>query len=397
MKIVIFGLPFSANVGDGVIAECLAWRLRSTRPGVEVVHVDLSGRKGFGAQTLRNRSLALAVLSSLPLWLRQRLVIWRLGKMLAGLRPEWDQAVRGADLAVIGGGQLFSDADLNFCLKVAQAADVLLTARTPVAVYGVGVSRNWTPRGKALFARLFSADLRAVGVRDQLSAAAWTDQTDGAGPAPGLTRDPGIMAAECYTAPAPRQNAVGVCVTDPMILSYHADSAVAGTKGDFFADLTREIVAGGREVVLFCNGAEEDRAALTRLSEHPEIAPLIAAGKVRAAPAPRTPTDLVQIIAGCDGVVAHRLHACILAYAFQVPCVGLGWDRKLESFFASVGHDAFFIGGAGASASEAAQRCEAAIAAGVDPARHAQVLAETRAQAAALLDLVSAPPGAATP
>tara|TARA_R110002096_G_scaffold189191_13_gene369459 strand:- start:1843 stop:3057 length:1215 start_codon:yes stop_codon:yes gene_type:complete len=400
MRIVIFGLPYSANVGDGVIAECLAHELRRAKPGVHVDHVDLSGRNGFGAQTLRNRSAALAVLSALPLRLRQRLVIWRLGKMLAALRPGWVQAARGADLAVIGGGQLFSDADLNFCLKVAQAADVLRAARTPVAVYGVGVSRNWTRAGTALFNRVFSTDLRSVGVRDPASAEAWADQTAGAGPEPVLTRDPGLLAASCYTAPVMPGHSVGVCVTDPKILAYHADGAVAGRGIDFFAALTGALVAAGRDVTLFCNGAEEDRAALARLAAHPQVAALVAKGRVRAAPAPGTPTDLAAIIAACDGVIAHRLHACILAYAFAVPCVGLGWDRKLESFFTSVGAARFFIGGAGADATEVAQRCEAAVAAGVDPGRHAEVLAESRAGAAALLTLVNPesapPPGAAS-
>lgn len=391
MRIVIFGLPFSANVGDGVIAECLAHRLRNSQPDIKIDHIDMSGRGSFGAVTLRNRAMALAVLAALPAKLRQRLVIWRLGKMLAKLRPAWAQAVAGAHLAVIGGGQLFSDADLNFCLKVAQAADVLQDAKTPVAVYGVGVSRNWTRRGAALFNRLFYADLRAVGVRDTISAAAWTDQTNGAGPAPQLTRDPGIMAAEVYTAPILPRHAVGVCVTDPMILSYHADSTVAGTRGDFFADLALALVAGGRDVALFCNGATEDRTALAQLAAHPKLTALIGSGKVSVVPAPDTPTQLAAVIAGCEAIIAHRLHGCILAYAFQVPCVGLGWDRKLESFFTSVGQEQFFIGTADANPAEVATRCEEAFSLGVDPVRHAQVLAETRAGAEALLTLVSPP------
>lgn len=390
MRIVIFGLPYSANVGDGVIAECLAHALRAARPGVTVDLVDLSGRTGFGAATLRNRALVLAVLARLPLVLRQRLVIWRLGRMLDGLRPGWEKAARGADLAIIGGGQLFSDADLNFCLKIAQAADVLQGAGVPVVVHGVGVSRNWTQRGKALFARLFAADLRAVGVRDELSRTAWENQTDGASPAPRLTRDPGLLAARCYARPAAPAGRVGLCVTAPMILAYHADGGIAGGSGlGFFASLAVVLAGQARGGALFCNGAAEDRAALAQVAAHPDVAPLITAGKLSLVPPPETPAELVEAIGGLSGVIAHRLHACIVAHAFGVPAVGLGWDRKLDSFFASVDRSGFFVDDASATPQAIALLCDMAIAQGIDAARHAQVIAETQQQIAALFDLVT--------
>jgi len=393
MRIVIFGLPYSANVGDGVIADCLSDTLRRARPDLTIDHIDLSGRQGFGARTLRNRERALFILARLPLWMRQRLVIWRLGRLLAKLRPDWQRRVQGADLAIIGGGQLFSDADLNFCLKIAQAADVLAAAGVPVAVHGVGVSRNWTARGSALFSRLFATDLRAVGLRDAPSRDAWTDQTGALGPAPGLTRDPGLLAADCYGAAPQKTGGVGLCVTSPMILSYHADSGVAGSTGiGFFVDLARALVARGQSVALFCNGATEDRAALADVAGHPDLAAMIAGASVSVLPAPDTPDLLAHVIAGFEGVIAHRLHACILAYAYRVPCVGLGWDRKLESFFASVDHPQFFVGKEAARPDSISALCAVAMETGVDTVRHAQVLAETRAQAVALLDLVTAPP-----
>ncbi|WP_370285868.1 hypothetical protein, partial [Pseudooceanicola nanhaiensis] len=108
MKIVQFGLCHSPNLGDGVIAECLAHGLRARAPGAEVVHADISGRQARGATTIRNRRLVLAVLEALPRPLRHALARRRLNAMIDGVEGRWRAAAR-ADLAVIGGGQLFSD------------------------------------------------------------------------------------------------------------------------------------------------------------------------------------------------------------------------------------------------------------------------------------------------
>ena len=74
-------------------------------------------------------------------------------------------------------------------------------------------------------------------------------------------------------------------------------------------------------------------------------------------------------------VVGHRLHANILAYRLGLPCVGLGWDRKLESFFAETDRSAYFVPHAAIAAPRIVSVLDAAIAAGVD-GRRRETLAE---------------------
>lgn len=377
MKVVQFGLCYSPNVGDGIIAECFAHGVRCLRPGAVVAAIDISGRSGFGAVTVRNRELALKVLRNMPRVLRQRVVLTRLNAMLDRVVPEWERIAADADLAVIGGGQVFSDADLNFPAKIARASDVVRRAGLPLAIYAVGASQNWSGRGRALFRQVYAADLRIVGVRDAPSCEAWLAETDEQPPLPEITRDPGLLAASCYGRGDGPRDRVGVCVTSPDILSYHADRAVAGSDTrDFFAELVTTLAARGHPLRLFCNGAEEDRRAVDRLVATPEIARLIADGTVEIAPHPETPAALAALIAGTRAVVAHRLHACIVAYSYALPVIGLGWDRKVESFFGSVGLDRFFFGGTSAPASEVADRLDEALAAGLDDSTHARAIAE---------------------
>ena len=151
----------------------------------------------------------------------------------------------------------------------------------------------------------------------------------------------------------------------------------------FFRDLAAAIVDAGHRVTLFCNGAEEDRAALDAVIADPGVAAMVLTGVVSLAPPPATPRDLALTIAGMKAVVAHRLHACIVAWSYGLPVVGLGWDRKVESFFASVGAEAAFAGGDGVAAAAVADRLTAALKLRPDPGHHARVLAETEAAVAA--------------
>ena len=389
-RIVIFGLPYSPNVGDGVIAECLRAGLADAAPDSEVTCIDISGRNDFGQITVKRRSLALAVLRALPRAIAQRLVLIRLGRMLDGFEPRWRAAVDGADLAIIGGGQIFSDADLNFCIKINRVARILDAAACPVVVHAAGVARNWSPRGRTLFRALLSCDLRAVGLRDRPSIRNWQDQMGQGGPSPVLTRDPALIAAQVYAPGSVAEDSrIGLCVTDPAILAYHAENGkTAVSHADIFARIALALVARGASVTLFCNGASEDRAALSAVQAHPEVAAAIAQGTIDAAPPPDTPAALAGTIAGLRAVIAHRLHACILAYAFQRPIIGLGWDRKLESFFESVGLEEYFLPSQALTAEKVAQLAEAAMHAGIDPSRHAAVVAETRATIRGILTAI---------
>ncbi|WP_161594569.1 polysaccharide pyruvyl transferase family protein [Marimonas lutisalis] len=386
-RIVILGLPYSPNVGDGVIADCLRAGLLEAAPEAEVQCIDISGRQGFGEVTVKRRSLALAVLRALPRPLAQRLVMFRLGRLLDGFEPDWRQAAAGADLAIIGGGQIFSDADLNFCLKIERVARVLDASGCPVVVHAAGAARNWSPRGRALFRRLLECDLRAVGLRDETSIRNWRDQMGDDGPRPVLTRDPALIAAQVYKPGEVTQDSpFGLCVTDPAILSYHAEGGkTAISQSGTFAEIALALVARGHRVTLFCNGAVEDREALSATQTQPEIAAAMESGQIDIAPPPDTPAELAAIIARLRAIVAHRLHACILGYAFRRPIVGLGWDRKLESFFQSVGLEDNFLPANSLTQENVAHLLEAAVKSGIDPDRHAAVVAETRSAIRAIL------------
>ncbi|MEC7765285.1 MAG: polysaccharide pyruvyl transferase family protein [Pseudomonadota bacterium] len=378
MRILVFNLHYSPNLGDGLIGACMVHALGELVPDATVVPIDISGRECFGAVTVRNRATLLKILRLFSKTLRRQIVYRRLNVMLDGVEPRWRAALEGADLAIIGGGQLFSDADLNFPAKLGRVAVLLRESGLPCAIHGTGVSRNWTRKGRALFRRLNEADLRAIGMRDEESLRAWEDQSGLFAPKALLTRDPGLLAFETF-GPVAAIDRIALGVTSPLLLTYHADSGVAGSGGlGWFEKLALEIVEQVGPVRLFCNGADEDALALADLTARPAIRQAIESGGIEVAKVPQKPEDLVSIVAPCRAVISHRLHACILGYAYTRPVVGMGWDRKVQSFFASVGLDRFFVGRTKTDPGEVAARVKAALDQGIDPDTHRCAIEETR-------------------
>ncbi len=378
MRILVFNLHYSPNLGDGLIGACMVHALGELVPDAAVVPVDISGRDRFGAVTVRNRATLLKILRLFSKTFRRQIVYRRLNAMLDRIEPRWREAISGADLAIIGGGQLFSDADLNFPTKIGRVAKLLRDEGLPVAIHGTGVSRNWSRRGRALFRTLAEADLRSIGMRDEDSLKAWEDQSGIFEPKAILTRDPGLLAFEAF-GPVAAVDRIALGVTSPVLLTYHADSGVAGRGGlGWFEALALELVGQVGPVRLFCNGAEEDALALGELCERPLIRRAIADGRIECAPMPRNPEELVATVAPCRAVISHRLHACILGYAYTRPVVGMGWDRKVQSFFASVGLDRFFVGRTKTPPEEVAALVQTALEQGIDPDTHRCAIEDTR-------------------
>lgn len=397
MKIVLFNVKYSPNLGDGVIAECLEAALRA-ETGAEVLSLDLAGRTAYGCSRYPARGAAIRLLRHLPPQIRRSLVRARLARSLERRTEHWARVLEGADLAVIGGGNLFQDADLNFPLKIAAALDAARAAGVPVAVHAAGVAPGWSEEALALFGRIRGNDLRHVALRDIASAAAWRGLLGDAGPPPLVCRDPGLLAADLARPRKAGQpgtagkGRIGLGITHPAILGYHATGAVAGVGtrdgGAFYRDLALDLIRRGERVTLFNNGATEDDAFQDALLEDPALAIAVATGDLAAAAPPQDPSDLVTLISGFRGIVAHRLHAGIVAYGLGIPHVGLAWDMKVESFFRSVGRAGYLVARGADAPVDIAALVLRACSEGIDPVRRRQVVEETRADIAGLSQVV---------
>lgn len=382
LRVGLFNVKYSPNLGDGLLSECLEAELRRAAPGSTVVSLDLAGRLAYAKGTAF-RAAALKILERSPRAVRRRIVTALLGRALrVHMRPAWRRALQQIDAVVVGGGNLFGDADLNFPLKIDAALAETREAGLPAAVFAVGVSDNWSPDGQALFRRaLAGVCLVYASVRDRRSAAIWDARLGPAGvPAPCIGHDPGLLISE-HVHPLARRSGgpplVGLGLTHPLALRYHApgrydDAAVTA----WFEGLVAACVRRGWQVTLFTNGSSEDDRYLRRIG--PAMVRAYQPGLVSCVPRFHQPRQLASFVSGLDLLMAHRLHASCTAYSYGIPHLGFTWDEKLENFFAMVDRSPF-VCRTGVDAPEAVAGLGArAMREGIDPVRHGAVLKAAR-------------------
>lgn len=384
MRILLFNVKYSANLGDGLLTECLERELESHEGVTSVKSVDLAARTRYGLVNLHRRRI-LALLEILPTPLRRAAAEFTLRRLARGkLGQLCREGLRESDVAVVGGGNLLADADLNFPIKVHCALQESAAQAKPVAIFGVGVSANWSETGRKLFTEgIAGSRLVHVAVRDTRSKTIWDDYLTPVGLAPAeLCRDPGLLSAIHFPA-APRRQRIGLCLTDPLALRYHGGTSEDAALSAWLVEISSTLTKAGHRLTLFTNGSPEDRDYLEQLA--PEIRSACG-GEVDIEPPFEKPVDLARLISSCTAIVAHRMHACIAAYAYGIPHIGLSWDPKLDSFFASVRRSEYLLDPATVDPGSVAQLVEHAIAVGIDPGFRDQVVWEARADVRLLYD-----------
>jgi polysaccharide pyruvyl transferase WcaK-like protein len=390
VKILVFNVRYSPNLGDGVLAECLERTLKGCGADIAVETIDLAGRQAYGAAG-SGRAKILTVLGLLPKALRRRVIELALGRRLRSLRHEWQRRIAAADAVVIGGGNLFQDDDLNFPLKIATVLEGVCRERRPLAVFSVGVTRHWSDRAARLFGGLLANRILHVSVRDGAARENWTAHFGNAYDVK-ICPDPGLLARDILPAgrvrPARSHPLVGLCVTHPIVL--HRHKSIAGndiplTAVTEYRQLIEWLVNRGCRIMLFTNGALEDQLFLDEIGRDATCAAYLAAGALVAADRPHTPGELVKILDQSDVVVAHRLHASVIAYSLGIPCVGLGWDNKVESFYRLTNRDESFLQGNDVSVPQLGRLIVEAMDCGIEPQSHWMITEEARRSVAGLV------------
>ncbi|WP_233464296.1 polysaccharide pyruvyl transferase family protein [Burkholderia arboris] len=341
-RVALVNVKYSPNLGDGMLSECLEAELAAALPGIEIRVIDLAGRTDYACGATSRKSV-LTLMHHSPRVVRHAIVHSVLGyKLHTELRPRWRSVLRGVDAVVVGGGNLLSDADLNFPMKLDAAMAEVRDLGLPAAVFGVGVSGDWTSRGELLFRRaLGGVSLFHASVRERRSAEIWRARLCGAGiRAAQVVHDPGHLVSRHVARSRTPDNAVttiGLGITHPIALKYHGGSirVSAAAQAEWYRALVRAGSAYGWRFVVFANGSPEDEAYIDEL--RPILAEAAGPGRITFAPRAATPADLARLISSFDLLMAHRLHANIAAFSYAVPQIGFAWDVKLESFLSGVG------------------------------------------------------------
>lgn len=129
----------------------------------------------------------------------------------------------------------------------------------------------------------------------------------------------------CYCVSRKPGEVVGVNLIRGNIFIDYGKSMTKEELLDFYAAMLSELDAHNIKWELFTNGSHKDlqfgHALLKKTGRKGTI--------IRV---PKSDAELPQIISAYKGIVGARLHACICAYALDVPMVGFVWDKKMLRF-----------------------------------------------------------------
>lgn len=389
LRIRLFNVKYSPNLGDGLLSECLEKALITLGASQDTWSIDLAARQAYG-DGLAGRRHIMSALDRMPDWLRRQAIRVPLAiHARRNWRPHYARRLEGANAAVIGGGNLISDIDLNFPTKLTLAISEVERLGLPFVVYASGVTDNWTPRGTAMMRKAFSSDLlRGVFVRDRDSKVLWDRQLgDASGFEALVVRDPGLLAAEFIRPSRMYKSAppvAGVGIMSHIAIRYHSEKAPGPSYLEsWYIKLVKGLLSRGFHVAVFTNGSPEDVAYLARLRPRLE-----AIGGTISFPVQKTPSELCAIISSLNVLIAYRMHAVIASYSYKVPAVGLAWDRKLQSFMTSVGREAYLCDVRNVDPAAAVDLACRAMEEGIPNHEHKQVMGETWQGVSTLLGIL---------
>lgn len=330
-RIAIFGLPFSPNLGDALIAECLRREIQAQFPDTIVTNFDLLGRTSQPKRLWLRRWILRALLL-LPSAIRPWVVYAVLWLQTPSRTMEF---LRNIDFAIIGGGQLLRDNSLFVPLLLHHLTRRLQHYKKPYAIFSCGVSPGWSRKATQLFHEALTNPYnRLTAIRDPHSLDLLSRLLPQI-PAT-LAPDPAFLCSSESRIPNPDSRSIGLGLISPHILQYYGDHWTRSELHRFESHCVNLALTLAREdydVTLFTDGSPEDHAFAERVycvvRNRADATDL---QRIHLAARCTITRDLIALISRMDALIAYRMHAHIVAFAHSIPSVILGWDSKLAGF-----------------------------------------------------------------
>ena len=329
MKICIFSLYKSENLGEMVYTECLKKMLEQNIPGVDVQLVDIHGRD---ATQHRPNGIILRGLKKLGASSLEKKL--RFAKENDFLRNYYSERVRGAKAVIIPGGGYIkctpksaNDRSYRYNEYFAIMADVCEENNIGLYYNAVGhtINRNEENEIKAWKKTFSMPAVQYVSCRDELDffKKVYKDTR--------LVCCTAAYSATLYGFERDKHsNTIGIGVIRQDAFEDYGYKVSREDLIRFYIDLIHELEDRGHCVKLFTNGLTRDYEFGRTIAEKYGNRDLLVNRPV-------TVEELLGTISSFKGVIVSRMHAAIIAYSFDIPAVCLCWNNKHLGFMRSAG------------------------------------------------------------
>lgn len=355
-KAAVVGLYSIKNAGDVILCQTTAHLLRSVCPDAEIVPVDVNPVnlrfKGRWKQLQKLRDTFFRGLQKLDRDLFSynnssrfryacEYAMWYLQNHRRFVRQ-----IRRADAVVFAGGGFlkFRTQGLNY--HVEQIVRIAEKYNIPVMMNGVGIEGydERDIRCQRLKRAINRDVVKVITTRDDIRILQ-DRYIENPNIVTAQVGDPALWSPECYAgslaASVPHGDGeapfIGLNVIRGNVYRDYGNSLSEFELLNFYKHLVRAIEARGMRWRLFSNGMKADNAFGKKL--------LQALGRQEKGllVSPADPAAFIDHLREYDCVVGARLHACIVAYAMDVPVVGFIWNDKTRFFAAYTGRAPYYF------------------------------------------------------
>lgn len=333
MRVLVLGVYYDGNLGDAVICDCVADRIKNHFKEAQVDVCDLLDRYEFVKQP--EKSLDIILKQRRRRTLRKwATVYFHWDKQLRNEQHKLnhnrkyieDVCARPYDVVVFAGGQVFMDA---FALLLDAYIQRFSEKKTPIIFNACGTGPAFSKNiKKCLSDALLNPCVKLISSRDDVKR---IEKNYLHGRKRAIeTYDPALWVSEVYgVVKKSDSDTVGL----GMMFVYNENIKNVTT---FWTGVIRLLEKRKIHWKIFVNGDMSDVTFARHVLDH--IPELTRPKEEYFAPVPEKPEELVQVISSFKSLISFRLHSHIIASVLDIPTVAMVWDNKLRFYFEKIGH-----------------------------------------------------------
>lgn len=334
-KIAVVGLYAIKNAGDNILCEATQYLIRQIEPEVSIVEVDVNPRLSTFRKIDAIQVMASKAMIKLSSYLfsygnhskfryRYEYLMWWLK-----INKRFRKDLAGVDAIVFAGGGFlkFRTQGLNYYVE--QIIKIAEKNNIPVMMNGVGIEGydENDIRCQRLKKAINKDCVKVITTRDDVDTLK-NLYIENPNILTARVGDPALWVPECYSLKREGHNdTIGINLIRGRVFQAYGNTLSEFELLNFYKKLITAIEEKGWNWVLFSNGMKADQAFGNKL-----LKALECDDPHKMLPAPKNTMEFLQLIRKFKCVFGARLHACITAYALDVPVVGLIWSEKLQIF-----------------------------------------------------------------